>query len=58
MSTLLENVTLVVTEAFSWVGLCVDTITASGNEILELAVIIPFVGLSIGLLKRLLSVRT
>ena len=58
MQTLLSNVTLVVNECFSWVGTAVSTITASGNEILELAVIVPFVGLSIGLLKRLLSVRT
>lgn len=58
MSTLLANVTLVVNSAFTWVSTAVSTITASGNEILELSIIIPFVGLAIGLLKRLLSVRT
>lgn len=58
MATLLQNITLIVNTAFGWVSTAVSTINASGNEILLLSIIIPFVGLAIGLLKRLLSVRT
>lgn len=58
MATLLQNITLIVNAAFGWVSTAVSTINASGNEILLLSIIIPFVGLAIGLLKRLLSVRT
>lgn len=57
MSGLLSNITLIVQAAFGWLTTAVSTINASGNELLLLSVVIPFVGLAVGLLRRLLSVR-
>lgn len=57
MTTLLQNITLVVNAAFGWLSTAVSTINAQGNELLFLSVIIPFVGISVSLLRRLLSVR-
>lgn len=57
MSTLITNISSVVTAAIGWVGDFITCITASGHELLLLAVLLPFVGLGLGLLKRLLSVR-
>lgn len=57
MAALLQNITLVVNAAFGWLSTAVTTINASGNELLFMSVIVPFVGIGIGLLKRLLSVR-
>lgn len=53
---ILSNVTSVVTSAVSWMGSFLGTITAEGNEVLLLFVLIPLVGLGIGLVKRLLHV--
>lgn len=55
MSTIITDITSIVTAAMGWVGQAVTVITA--NPLLELAVVLPFVGLGIGLLKRLLSAR-
>lgn len=57
MSAIITNVTSLVTAAFGWVTTAVQTITASGNELLLMAVILPFVGLGIGLLRRLFGTR-
>lgn len=57
METLVGNITTIVSSAMSWVSTAASTITAEGNEILLLAVLVPFVGLGIGLLKRLLGTR-
>lgn len=57
MSALLSNISLIITAAFGWVSEAVTTITATGNELLLLSCIIPFVGVGVSLLKRLLSVR-
>jgi len=56
MSAILENVGLVVTESIDWMTAFLSTITKSGNEILLLFVIIPLVGLGVGLLKRLMRI--
>lgn len=56
MSAILSNVSSIVTAAIGWMGDFVTAITATGNELLLLFVIVPFVGLGIGLLKRLISV--
>lgn len=55
ISSILANIGSIVTAAFGWVGSAVDAITDS--PIILMAVILPFVGLGIGLLKRLLSAR-
>jgi len=54
MTAILTNVGLVVTESIKWMTSFLSTITASGNEILLLFVILPLVGLGVGLLKRLM----
>lgn len=56
MSTLITTVGSIVTAAAGWVSTFVGTITASGNEILQLFILLPLVGLGIGLLKRLIKV--
>lgn len=60
MSTLLSSITAIITAIFGsggWVSQVVSSITATGNELLLLAVVIPVTGLAVGMLKRLLSAR-
>lgn len=57
MATILTAVGSVVSAAISWMGSFLSVITAEGNEILLLFVIIPVVGLGIGLLQRLINLR-
>lgn len=57
MATILSSVTSIVTSAVSWMGSFLSTITTSGNEILLLFVLIPIVGLGIGLLRRLMNLN-
>lgn len=52
MATILTAITSVVTSAVSWVGSFVGAITA--NPLIELFVIVAFVGLGVGLLSRLI----
>ena len=57
MATILSNVTAFVTEAISWVTAFVTCIT--GQPLLPLLlmfVIVAFVGLGVGLIKRLVRV--
>lgn len=55
MAAVLSNVSLIVTEAISWLGDYITVITASGNELLLLFVCVPLVGLGVGLLRRMIS---
>lgn len=58
MSALITAITSFVTAAISWMSSYVAAITASGNEVLLLAVVcVPLVGLGAGLVKRLVSIR-
>lgn len=57
MSALITSITSIVTAAFGWVTTAVSTITATGNELLLMAVVVPFVGLGVGLLRRLIGTR-
>ena len=57
MSTILTNVGLVFTAAIGWVSDVVETITASGNELLLIFAIIPLIGLGVGLTKRLMNMN-
>lgn len=54
IATIVGNVTTLVTEAIKWVGSFVGAITS--NPLLLMFVIIAFVGLGVGLLKRLIRV--
>lgn len=53
IATLLGNVTTMVTSAVSWVGSFVGAIT--GNPLILMFVIVSFVGLGVGLIRRLVS---
>lgn len=52
MQTLLSNVTAMVTEAIEWVQMFVNCIT--DNPLLLAFVVVAFVGLGVGLIKRLI----
>lgn len=52
MATLLSNVTAFVTEAISWVSSFCTCIT--GQPLLLMFVIVAFVGLGVGLIRRLI----
>jgi hypothetical protein len=51
IATILSNVTAFVTEAIKWVGSFVDAITS--NPLILAFVIVAFVGLGVGLIRRL-----
>lgn len=57
MSTIIGYITSIVTAAVSWIGSYVGVITAQGNEFLLLFLLVPMVGLGIGLFKRLLRLN-
>lgn len=57
MAAILTTITSVVTAAVGWTSQYLQMITATGNEILLLFVIIPIVGLGIGILSRLFRVN-
>lgn len=53
ISTLTTNVTSIFTQAIEWVGDVATTITST--PILLLFVVLPLVGLGVGLFKRLIN---
>lgn len=53
MSTILTDVGLIVTQAITWINAFVGAITS--NALIEMFVIIAFVGLGVGLIRRLIS---
>lgn len=54
IATILTNVSSLVTEAVKWVGSFVGAITS--NPLILMFVIVAFVGLGVGLIKRLVRV--
>lgn len=54
IATIVGNVTTLVTEAIKWVGSFVGAITS--NPLILMFVIVAFVGLGVGLIKRLVRV--
>ena len=52
IATILESVSSIVTSAGAWVGQFIDVITA--NPLIMLFVLVGFVGLGVGLIKRLI----
>ena len=54
VSTIVTDVTTLVTEAVKWVGSFIDAITS--NPLILTFVIVSFVGLGVGLIKRLVRV--
>lgn len=58
MSTIISNVTTFVTGAVGWMGQFLGEITSDTSGVLMTFVVaLPLVGLGVGLLKRLISVR-
>lgn len=58
MAALISAVSSLVTGAIGWMSDYVTAITASGNELLLLCcVAVPLVGLGVGLLKRLITIK-
>lgn len=57
MASILSTVGSILTAAVGWVSTCVNAITASGNELLLLACVLPFVGYGVHMLKMLLSAK-
>lgn len=58
MSALVAAVSALVTGAISWMSEYIQAITASGNEMLLLCcVAVPLVGLGVGLVKRLITIK-
>lgn len=53
MSTILTDVGSIVTQAVTWIGQYASAITS--NPLIEMFVIVGFVGLGVGLIKRLIS---
>lgn len=54
MATILADVTSFVTEAIEWVGMFCSCIVA--QPLLEMFVIVAFVGLGVGLIQRLVRI--
>lgn len=54
MASLIESITSVFTAAIGWVGTVADTV--AGEPLLLIGVIIGFVGLGVGLFRRLLNI--
>ena len=57
MDALITNLGKIVTAAYGYVSDAITVITTSGNEILLLGCLVSFVGLGVGMLKRLISTR-
>lgn len=58
MAALITAITSFVTAAVDWLTSYVGAITASGNEVLLLAVVaIPVAGFGVGILRRLINIR-
>ena len=53
MSTILSDVGSIVTAAVGWIGDYVGAIT--GNPLLLMFVVVAFVGLGVGLIRRIIS---
>lgn len=54
MANIISSIGSLVTGAISWVTSFVGALTAEGNELLLIFVLVAFVGLGVGLIKRLI----
>ena len=52
MDLVISNIGKLVTAAVTWITSTVGVITASGNELILVSALIGFVGIGIGLLRR------
>ncbi len=56
MTEILSNLTSLATTAVSMAGSVLSTVTAEGNEVLVIYMLLPLVGLGIGFLRRLFKI--
>lgn len=56
IEALLTTITSIVTAAMSWAGQVVTFITAQGHEIILIFVCVSFVGLGVGLIRRMIRI--
>ena len=54
MASLLSTITTIFNSIVSWVGSVITMITAEGNEIILLFIILPVALIAIGVVKRLI----
>lgn len=52
MAALVTNVTTIITEALSWLSLTVTEVMKAGNVLILFVLLVPMIGVGIGLLKR------
>lgn len=58
MASMIAAISALVTASVGWIGDYIGAITAEGNEILLLCcVAVPLVGLGVGLVRRLISLK-
>lgn len=57
MASIVTNITTLFTGAMTMAGTVGSTIVAEGNELLLAFVLIPVVGLGVGMFKRLVNIR-
>lgn len=58
MASMIAAVSALVTASVGWIGDYIGAITAEGNELLLLCcVAVPLVGLGVGLVRRLISLK-
>lgn len=57
MDAIITAIGKLVTGAATWISSTVSVITAQGNELLLFCVIVGFVGIGIGLVRRVMKLR-
>lgn len=57
MSTIITNITSLVEASVDWIGTTVGAFTTQGNELLLFSALVGFVGVGIGLCKRIFKIH-
>lgn len=57
LSTIIAAIGDLVTASVSWIHTTIGAFTATGNEVLLFSLLVSFVGIGIGLVKRALRLR-
>lgn len=57
MQTIIQAVGQLVTASVSWIGTTVGAFTTEGNELLLFSALVGFVGVGIGLCKRIFKIH-
>lgn len=57
MSSIISNITSLVDASVDWISTTVGAFTAQGNELLLFSALVGFVGVGIGLCKRIFKIH-